>query len=441
MARDPEVFRAALSILLTLTSLGHVEAQIPDTTFLTNRRADALSGLYEVEDGRIIHFLNLQDMLDGRPVLSFTEYSTGRARALYPLEDGSFEGGSQWFRREPVAFRVRFDEEGGSPGTLALEEAGVSLSAKKVPLIVEEVFIQSGPVRLGGTLILPPGPGPHPALVITHGSGPETRRTLRYQADFLAHHGVAVMAMDKRGAGESTGGGSPLSHADWAIDLEAQLDYLLTRPEIDSTRLGLFGNSESGFVVPVVAARRPEVGFLVCRVCSALPHPVPIVDTQRGFLARRGLTPVEVEKAIGLLERMMAYAIHREGYENLVAYAESGTGEVWREAVPPAHIPDPEAGYWDVYRANLVTDPRDHYLRLKIPVLAILGEEDNRVLVDKHQLAYQRLAEGGVDLTVWVIPEASHGLMLGQGNSLGYPPGLHDRIAAWVVRAAGIESG
>ncbi len=128
------------------------------------------------------------------------------------------------------------------------------------------------------------------------GSGPETRRIPRYVADILAYHGVAVLVTDKRGTGGATGTWNGLSHAEWAGDVEAELDFLRRQPDIDAGRLGLYGNSESGYVVPVVAGRRPDVRLLVYRVCAALPHAEVILDTETGMRRRRGLAEAGVAR-------------------------------------------------------------------------------------------------------------------------------------------------
>ena len=73
-----------------------------------------------------------------------------------------------------------------------------------------------------------------------------------------------------------------------------------------------------------------------------------------------------------------------------------------------------------------------------LPTLVVLGEADDRLAIGKHRPEFERLAASAVDLTLWVIPEASHGLMLGPGNSLGYPAGLHDRLVGWVKEVAGV---
>src|SRR5439155_231326 len=72
-----------------------------------------------------------------------------------------------------------------------------------LPLRAEEARFADGDVTLAGTLLLPPGPGPHPACVIVHGSGGQWRDCVRLIADVLAAAGVAALAYDIRGTGAS----------------------------------------------------------------------------------------------------------------------------------------------------------------------------------------------------------------------------------------------
>ncbi|HSW28361.1 MAG TPA: alpha/beta fold hydrolase [Longimicrobiales bacterium] len=424
-----------VAVLLAVAPAG---AQQRDTVGFPPARADALSGLYVLEDGRLVHVTDLRDQM-GEPALSATEFASGRARALFPKKDGWFDAGNAWFRWDSIQYRVRFDETEHPVRALTWEEGGSTLSGTRAPLVEREVSIRSGDVVLAGTLVLPPGPGPHPALVMVPGSGPETRRIPRQVGDLLAYNGIAVLVTDKRGTGGSTGEWNGLSHADWAGDVEAHLDFLGAQPEIDASRIGLWGNSEGGYVVPVVAARRPDVRFLVCRVCAALPQSEVVPDIERGTRQRRGMPEFEVAAAVEMVERMIRYALTRTAYDSLAAHFESGAERPWRASFPVRQLPAADARYWDVYRENLVVDPRDHYARLRIPTLVVLGEADDRLLIGRRRAEYERLAESGVDLTLWVIPEASHGLMLGPGNALGYPPGLHERLMAWVKERAGVR--
>ena len=84
----------------------------------------------------------------------------------------------------------------------------------------------------------------------------------------LLHHGVAVLAYDKRGVGQSGGsypGESPYpSTIDvLARDAEAAVRFLPTRPEIDRDRIGLAGHSQAGWIIPLAASREPAVRFAV----------------------------------------------------------------------------------------------------------------------------------------------------------------------------------
>jgi dipeptidyl aminopeptidase/acylaminoacyl peptidase len=129
---------------------------------------------------------------------------------------------------------------------------------------------------LAGTLTLPRGASrAHPvaAIVTITGSGPEDRdealpgvegyRPFRQIADSLGRRGIAVLRMDDRGYGESTGKHKGATSADFADDIRAGLAYLRTRPEIDAKRLGLLGHSEGGLIAPLVALHEPELRGIV----------------------------------------------------------------------------------------------------------------------------------------------------------------------------------
>jgi uncharacterized protein len=128
---------------------------------------------------------------------------------------------------------------------------------------------------LAGTLTLPnSASNAHPvaAIVTISGTGPQDRdenlgfggyRPFRQFADSLGRRGIAVLRMDDRGVGRSKGtfkGATPL---DFVKDIRAGLAYLRTRPEIDSTRLGLLGHSEGAIDAPMVAVDEPALKALV----------------------------------------------------------------------------------------------------------------------------------------------------------------------------------
>lgn len=424
--------RCSIAVVLIAQFGAGVSAQGPLVPPIDAERADRLTGLYLFEDGTRFHVTDLRDVVGAHPTLSITEYASGRLRALFP-KGGAFVAGGAWFRRDPVEIVVTFDETTPRSASLLWEEKGVRRTARRVAMEERSFAMAHKGIRLAGTLTVPPGAGPHPAVVMIPGSGPLTRRTPRYVGDLLTAYGVAVLTADKRGTGESTGSWSGLSHADWAADVHAQLDWLGRQPGVDPMRLGIVAGSEGGFVGPMVAAERKDVRLLVCRVCSALPHPEVILDMESLAMRRAGLTEPEVARARGLLEQLMRFALDRRDYARVLAAASGGDGARWRAAVRLQTIPPENGAYWDTYRGVLAVDPLSFYRRLKIPVLVILGGRDERILIDKHRPAFDALGDAGMPLTTWVVPGASHGLLLDESTSPAYPPGFHDRLAAWIA--------
>ena len=125
---------------------------------------------------------------------------------------------------------------------------------------------------LAGTLTMPNGAGATarvPAVVTMTGSGPQDRdetltplpgyRPFRQFADSLGRRGIAVLRMDDRGTGGSTGNHRTATSADFAEDIRAGLAYLRTRPEIDASRLAVLGHSEGGLIGPLVAVKEPQL--------------------------------------------------------------------------------------------------------------------------------------------------------------------------------------
>ncbi len=129
----------------------------------------------------------------------------------------------------------------------------------------------SGDIRLAYTLDLPTGTGPFPAIVMGHGSGTVTR----HQGSSLAHRlvdaGFAVLRYDKRGVGDSGGvyeiagnvANSERVFPVLADDMLAGVAFLKTRREVDPARIGLFGVSQAGWIIPLAASRSPDVKFMI----------------------------------------------------------------------------------------------------------------------------------------------------------------------------------
>lgn len=267
------------------------------------------------------------------------------------------------------------------------------------PYAEEEVRVENraAGVTLAGTLTLPRGTGPHPAVVLISGSGPQDRdeyvlshRPFLVLADHLTRAGIAVLRYDDRGVAKSTGDFSTATHLDFTEDALAAVNWLKARPEIDAKRIGLVGHSEGGVVAPLVAVKQPDdIAFLVLLAGVGVP-----MDE---LLVRQG---IDLGRVMGMDEKTLAKiaAAQRAMYPKLIAAKTRAEAEtIVRQAnVEQLAEYTPEqrqamgltddmlerqvqmaSSPW--FRQLLAHDPRPTLRRVKCPVLALNGEKDLQV--------------------------------------------------------------
>lgn len=145
---------------------------------------------------------------------------------------------------------------------------GSELVGEKVKLLEKRIEFNNGKQKLVGELILPPGNVPFPIVVQTHGSGEETREASRGMAYLFAANGIASFIFDKRGCGESSGKEWRASFEEYAHDLLAAVEAVSKMPEIDIRKIGLFGHSQGGWVVPLAYSLKPDK-FSFCILSAA----------------------------------------------------------------------------------------------------------------------------------------------------------------------------
>jgi pimeloyl-ACP methyl ester carboxylesterase len=117
-----------------------------------------------------------------------------------------------------------------------------------------------------GTLYLPKGAGPHPALVWVHAAGEATRLSWGTFLRRFVQLGLAVFSFDKRGVGESEGSCCPGDQGHFNLataDVVGAVAAIRSRSEIDPARVGLFGASQAGWIAPRAAVDSGHVAFVV----------------------------------------------------------------------------------------------------------------------------------------------------------------------------------
>jgi pimeloyl-ACP methyl ester carboxylesterase len=158
-------------------------------------------------------------------------------------------------------------------------------------------------IALAGTLTLPEGRGPFPAVILISGSGAQDRDETIFQhkpflvlADALTRRGVAVLRVDDRGVGGSSGSVAKSTSEDFAGDVQAGIALLKSRPEIDGSKIGLIGHSEGGIIAPIVARRSRDVAFIVLMAGTGLPGSEIMLMQGRLIGKAMGVSDKDLEK-------------------------------------------------------------------------------------------------------------------------------------------------
>jgi pimeloyl-ACP methyl ester carboxylesterase len=266
-------------------------------------------------------------------------------------------------------------------------------------------------IKLAGTLTIPAGPGPHPGLVLISGSGAQDRDETLFDhkpfaviADHLARQGVAVLRYDDRGTAKSGGTFKGATTLDFALDAEGAFEYLRTRKELASAKLGLGGHSEGGVVAPLVAARRTDVAFLVLLAGTGVPGD-QILYAQGAAILRASKAPEEaIATQRKMQEAMFRLAATEMAADEVVHQIQETLGTQTGISEMAHQVTEP----W--FRAFLRLDPAVALAQVKCPVLVLNGELDLQVLPDQNVPAIEAALKKGGDKLVEVkrLPKLNH---------------------------------
>ncbi|HKV08257.1 MAG TPA: alpha/beta fold hydrolase [Thermoanaerobaculia bacterium] len=293
------------------------------------------------------------------------------------------------------------------------------------PYRVEEVVIERPGVRLVGTLTLPAGTGPFPAAVLLSVAGANDRdqthsghKPFFVLADFLARRGFAILRLDDRGVGGSTGDLLQSTYPDLAEDAWAAAEALRRRPEIDPRRVGLIGNSEGTAIAALAASRHPEVAFVMMLGGLGLSG-TELIEAQAARLARiQGYSEEEIRQGLDRMGRLFRILLEEtddaKAAERIRALMREPGGRPLPLAANLAAPGDPEAWIrvylspW--YRSQLRNDPREALQNVRCPVLALTGSLDPVAPAAAHLPAILTalLAGGNPDVTVSELPGINH---------------------------------
>ncbi len=255
----------------------------------------------------------------------------------------------------------------------------------------EEVSVGSEPFVLPGTLTLPVGAGPFPAVVLVHGSGPNDRdetvganKPFKDLADGLASQGVAVLRYDKRTFAHGTRVEPGISLDDEVVvDAVLAVQLLLKRPEVDARRVFVIGHSLGASLAPEIALRAEHVaGAVLLAPVGRAPWDAVLAQMRYLELPEDKLKPVE----------------------KAVAQFRAGKFEGELLGVP--------AAYWRDWGAR---DGVAMSKKLHKPMLILRGDRDYQV-TDEDLATWRRGLVGARNVELSTIAGANHLFIQGTGK-------------------------
>lgn len=296
--------------------------------------------------------------------------------------------------------------------------ATVEAPAARDDLVTTPVTIaRPDGVRLAGEVVAPADPPTRalPGMVLVHGSGPGERSGLRTYAEGYARAGIVTLIYDKRSKGYSR---TERDYGMLADDALAAVATLRRQAGVDQDRVGLWGLSEGGWVVPLAAARSGDGDSPGTGSQNADPPAVDFIVT----VAANSIRPIDQEQW-NVHNKLLHHAVHGS---MIRAYSETLTRVVAASGL----------------FAEAFHEPLPVLAKVRQPVLGLWGEYDRLTPPAESLTAFRRAFEesGNRHYTLRILPDAQHSLRgtpdKGFTSTDELAPGAISTVADWVDELA-----
>lgn len=325
-------------------------------------------------------------------------------------------------------------EQATAPKTSPRPPATIDYSAPpNAPFTAQDVTIPVATYTLAGTLVEPKNAkGPVAAVVMITGSGLQTRDSrialpgleayapFRQIAERLASNGVAVLRVDDRGAGASTGIETLQSATTTSLaeDTRAQIAWLRKRPEIDGKRIIIVGHSEGASIAAMIASTDPSI-YGVVMMAGVAKRGADVSIEQQDDMLRNDTTLTDAMKAT-----------MREKQKEAVAAILAGKD-----------MPGQPINAW--MREYMAYDPLPAVRKMKQPLLILQGERDRQVYQEHATLiANAARSAGNSRVTMKVFPTLNHLFLPSKTGAFAeythletqtVPTDVLDTLSSWIA--------
>jgi pimeloyl-ACP methyl ester carboxylesterase len=285
----------------------------------------------------------------------------------------------------------------------------------------------------GVTMTYPKDQGKHPLIILITGSGKQDRDETIFDhkpfaviADYLTKKGFAVMRVDDRGAGKSTGDFNNSTTADFALDVEEHISYAKSLSMVDANKIGLLGHSEGGLIAPMVAARNKAVAFVILMAGPGVPITDLMAMQNEKVLKSVGIVPAAIDAYIPLYKQIMTTVISSSNKQEAINKSTELTKN-WFNSTDKSFVKattniSTEAdinsyatsmaetlstNWWKYFAAY---NPQPAIQKLKCPVLALNGSADIQVPAVENLNAIEALLKktGNKNFTIHKFEGLNH---------------------------------
>lgn len=318
-------------------------------------------------------------------------------------------------------------------------------------------------IKLAGTFTTPKTKGPHPAVILISGSGPQDRNEslMGHQpffvlSDHLTRNGIAVLRFDDRGVGNSTGKFATATSEDFASDVMAGIEFLKMRPEINAKKIGLVGHSEGGMIAPMVSVKTKDIAYLVLMAGPGVPAEELLYE-QAALMARaegaseaaitenrkvqeQSFTVLKTEKDVAQADKKLTEIVN-----NMLVKLP----ETQRKAMAAQLNAQVKQVNTPWFRFFMSYDPRATLRQVKVPVLALNGELDLQVAVKQNlpEIAKALKAGGNKKVQTVALPKLNHLFQTAKTGGLSEYAKIEETMSVdamtlmsnWIVKQTGVK--
>ncbi|MBP6793753.1 MAG: alpha/beta fold hydrolase [Saprospiraceae bacterium] len=261
-------------------------------------------------------------------------------------------------------------------------------NSKKEESQTETVEFNNSTIKLKGTFYKPFSAAPYPVIVLAHGSGKGNRGSFYYTpyGEYFSKNGIAVLIFDKRGTGDSDGVYD--DNPDFtllAADLQEAFNYVINRPDVDKSKVGIIGISQAAWVLPIALQKLNNVAFTICTSCPMVPPYQSDLFQKGRQLKEEGFSDSDINHILEYNRTVTEYVATFENRQNVIDLKQKYKSKKWFQDFEYSAELSPEdtlkTDRYDHYRKS-VFNPIPLWQKVTSPLLLVYGGKDSHIPVE-----------------------------------------------------------